>query len=51
MPSAIRPTKPVRLAADVDGSTAEQFDRLAQKFDVPRAELLREMVRQGLKHQ
>ena len=51
MPSAIRPAKPVLLAADVDRSTAERFDRLARKFDVPRAELLREMVRQGLDKQ
>jgi hypothetical protein len=40
--------KPVRLAADIDRSTADRIDALAARYRVPRAELLRAMVRHGL---
>ena len=42
------PAKPVRLAADIDAATANRIDRLAAQYRVPRAELLRAMVRQAL---
>lgn len=44
----LTPAKPVRLAADIDAATANRIDRLAAQYRVPRAELLRAMVRQAL---
>ena len=50
-PLPITPTKAVRLSADVDRRTADQIDRLAAQYRVPRAELVRAMVRQALEQQ
>lgn len=47
-PLPITPAKPVRLAADIDAATATRIDQLAAHYGVPRAELLRAMVRQAL---
>ena len=50
-PLPITPLKQVRLSADVDAGTASRIDRLAAQYRVPRAELLRAMVRQALDQQ
>ena len=50
-PLPITPLKQVRLSADVDAGTASRIDRLAAQYRVPRAELLRAMVRQALEQQ
>ena len=47
----ITPFKQVRLSADVDRGTANRIDALAARYRVPRAELLRAMVRQVLDSQ
>ena len=47
----ITPIKQVRLSADVDRATAKRIDALAAQYHVPRAELLRAMVRQVLDSQ
>lgn len=47
-PLPITPQKQVRLSADVDRVTADRIDQLAADYRVPRAELLRAMVRQAL---
>ena len=47
----LTPAKPVRLAADIDRQTADQIDALAARYRVPRAEVLRTMVRQALEQQ
>lgn len=51
VPLPITPQKQVRLSADVDRATADRIDRLAADYRVPRAELLRAMVRQALEQQ
>ncbi len=51
MPLPITPQKQIRLAADVDAATASRIDLLAAKYRVPRAEVLRAMVRQALEQQ
>jgi len=50
-PLPITPAKAIRLSADIDAATAERIDRLAAQYRVPRAELLRAMVRQALHQQ
>ena len=50
-PLPITPAKAIRLSADVDRATANRIDRLAAQYRVPRAELLRAMVRQALEAQ
>jgi metal-responsive CopG/Arc/MetJ family transcriptional regulator len=40
--------KPVRLAADIDARTAQRIDRLAAEHQIPRAELIRALVRHAL---
>ncbi|MBM5785505.1 MAG: CopG family transcriptional regulator [Cyanobacteria bacterium K_DeepCast_35m_m1_288] len=51
VPLPITPAKAIRLSADIDAATAERIDRLAAQYRVPRAELLRAMVRQALQQQ
>ena len=48
VPLPITPAKVIRLSADIDAATADRIDRLAAHYRVPRAELLRAMVRQAL---
>ncbi len=50
-PLPVTPAKQIRLSADVDRATAQRIDRLAAQYRVPRAELLRAMVRQALQQQ
>lgn len=50
-PLPITPPKAIRLSADVDRATAERIDRLAAQYRVPRAEMVRAMVRQALEQQ
>ncbi len=50
-PLPITPAKAIRLSADVDRATADRLDRLAAQYRVPRAEVLRAMVRQALEQQ
>jgi hypothetical protein len=50
-PLSITPLKQVRLSADVDHVTAARVDALAAEYRVPRAELLRAMVREVLQQQ
>jgi len=47
----VTPAKAVRLSADVARATADRVDRLAAQYRVPRAELLRAMVRLALDQQ
>jgi predicted transcriptional regulator len=51
VPLPITPAKAIRLSADVDRATADRIDRLAAQYRVPRAELLRAMVRHSLAQQ
>ncbi len=48
VPLPITPAKAIRLSTDVDQATAASVDALAARYRVPRAELLRAMVRQAL---
>jgi metal-responsive CopG/Arc/MetJ family transcriptional regulator len=50
-PLPITQAKAVRLSADVDQRTADEINRLAAQYRVPRAELLRAMVRLALEQQ
>lgn len=50
-PLPITPQKQVRLAADVDRDLADRVDAVAAQYQVPRAEVLRAMVRQALAEQ
>ncbi len=49
LPITQRPA--VRLSADVDRATADRVDRLAARYRVKRAEIVRAMVRQALEQQ
>jgi len=50
-PLPVSPAKAIRMSTDVDRSTANRVDRLAAQYQVPRAELLRAMVRLALEQQ
>ena len=47
-PLPVSPRRDVRMTTDVDRATADQIDAFVARYSVPRAEVLRALIKQAL---